>query len=102
MKLQREKIEEYSQKYRSHQLKLSKGIMIFLLVIGIIIIGSGLFVAIYDFDKAKLIVGLIMIITGIADIPLAIKFNKIVSRNINALNDIECYKRYCKIYGFKE
>ena len=102
MKLDKQKIEEYSVKYRAHQLKLSKGIMIFLITIGILIIACGLFIAIYYRKTENIVVGSIMVLTGLLDIPLALKFDKIVSRNINKLTDIECYKRYCKIYGFRE
>ena len=98
----KEKIEEYSKKYKHHQLKLSKGIMIFLIIVGVIIIAAGLFVSIYDFQVSKLIVGIIMIITGLLDIPLAFKFKSVTSNNINNMSDKEAYKRYCKIYGIQE
>ena len=98
----KEKIEEYSKKYKQHQLKLGKGIMIFLIVVGVIIIAAGLFVSIYDFTVSKLIVGIIMIITGLLDIPLAFKFKNVTANNITKMSNEEAYKRYCKIYGIQE
>ena len=76
--------------------------MIFLLIIGIIIIVAGLFVAIYQFDITKMIIGLIMVLTGILDIPLAFKFKSITTKNIQSMPAEEAYRRYCKIYGLQD
>lgn len=92
-------ILEYSEKYKKHQIRLSKGIMIFLLIVGIIFIGCGIFISIYNFNKYRIVVGIIMIVAGILNIPLGIKFKNISIANINKMKPEEAAVRYCKIYG---
>ena len=90
-----EKIEYY----RKHQKKLAKGLMIFILIISAILIGVGLFIAIYNHDKYIVIAGTVMVALGVIDIPLIIKFNIDTQKRIDKMSDKECYIRYCKVYG---
>jgi hypothetical protein len=42
-----------------------------------------------------------MIIAGIFDIPLSLKFIKVARQKIDSYSDQEAYKRYLKIYGLQ-
>ena len=94
-----EDIKKYSLIYRKHQKRLSFGLMIAIVIIGVILIGLGLFIAIYSKEKYIIIAGTIMCILGVFDIPLIIGFNKKTQKRIDDMIDTECAKRYCKVYG---
>ena len=40
-----------------------------------------------------------MAVLGAFDIPLIIAFNKKTQNRIDKMTDIECVKRYCRVYG---
>ncbi|MBQ3253869.1 MAG: hypothetical protein IJA65_04860, partial [Acholeplasmatales bacterium] len=65
-------IKEYSKKYKTHQVRLSMVFMILLIILGIIFIGVGIFLVIYYNDMWGITA--IMILAGIFNIPLGIKF----------------------------
>ncbi|MGM9969306.1 MAG: hypothetical protein ACI35S_02805 [Anaeroplasma sp.] len=96
------KIKEFSDKYRKHQIKLAKGIMIFLTTLGVLFIGVGFFLILYKSDYYRIIIGIIMIIAGILNIPLGIKFKKLSIKATNSISDLEAARRYMKIYGINE
>ena len=97
--MKEEDILKYSIIYRKHQKKLSFGLMIAIIIISIILIGVGLFISIYSKEKFIIIAGVIMIILGGFDIPLIVGFNKKTQKRIDNMTDIECAKRYCRVYG---
>ena len=96
------KIKEYAMIYRNHQIKLARIIEIFLIILGFIFIGVGIFFVSYQPDKYRIIIGIIMIIAGILDLPLGIKFRKLSIKATNTISDKEAALRYMKIYGIKE
>ena len=65
-----EEILEYSKIYKKHQKRLSFIIMIIIIAMGIILIGLGLFIAIYFKETFMIVAGIIMAILGGFDIPL--------------------------------
>ena len=94
-----EEIKRISLIYRKHQKRLSFGLMIAIVIIGVILIGLGLFISIYSREKYIVIAGVIMCILGGFDIPMIIAFNKKTQKRIDNMEDTECAKRYCKVYG---
>lgn len=92
-------IKEISVKYRKHQKRLSFVLMILIVSLGIILIGVGIFISIYSKEKFIIIAGVIMAVLGAFDIPLIIAFNKKTQNRIDKMTDIECVKRYCRVYG---
>lgn len=99
--MDKEKLEYYANKYRNHQYRLSLVVMIFIILIGLALIGVGLFLSIYDSDVYRIIIGVIMAILGVSDVPLGILFYRRVKRNIANLKDEEAVKRYARVYGVK-
>ena len=91
--------ELFSLKYKKHQKRLILFLMIILLIFGALSIGFGLFISIYNYSKVLVIIGIIMVIIGVFDIPLAIKFYKYGVKKIDSYSKEEAYKRYCKVYG---
>ena len=94
-----EDIIKYSTKYKKHQKKLSLFLMIAIIIISVILIGLGLFIAIYPNDKFLTFGGVVMIILGCFDIPMIITFNKKTQIRIDNMSNEEAVRRYCKIYG---
>lgn len=97
--MENENVRIYANKYRSHQRKLILVLAIILIIFGVSFVGFGIFLCVENYNKSILIIGVVMILAGIFDIPLAIKFNKIAKQKIESYTDNEAYKRYCKIYG---
>ncbi len=97
-----DKIKYYSEKYKNHQIKLAKIFMIIIISIGVILIGVGVFLIAYEYELYRMIVSIIMIILGISDIPIGIKFYFMNKKSISNLSDKEAIKRYAKIYGIDE
>lgn len=96
-----EKEEDYSERYKRVSYKLAFGLMIFVIVVGSIIIGVGLFLAIYFQTSMLITLGSIMGIVGVLDILLAIKFYKATKKRIANMKDSEANKRYKRIHGIK-
>ena len=94
-----EEIKDISIKYRKHQKRLSFVLMIIIVCLGIILVGVGIFISIYSKEKFIIIAGVIMAILGGFDIPLIITFNKRTQKRIDNMTDVECAKRYCRVYG---
>ena len=99
--MNKEKLLYYSNKYKNHQIKLAIIFMIIIILIGLALIGVGIFLAIYESDTYRIIIGSIMGLLGISDIPLGILFYRRVKRNITRLKEEEAVKRYARIYGVK-
>ena len=93
--------EIYSEKYKKTAKKLAFGLMIFVIIMGAIIIGVGLFLAFYFMTKTLIIIGSIMLAVGIFDILLAIKFDKSTKDRIKYMKDREAIDRYKRIHGIK-
>ena len=64
---------EYANKYKKTAKKLGKVISIFIIVFGLVLIGVGIFLAVYNRTTIIIIIGSIMGIAGLLDIILAIK-----------------------------
>ncbi len=91
----------YSERYKKVSYKLALGMMIFVIILGTIIIGVGLFLAIYFQEKTLIIMGSIMGIVGVLDIVLAIKFYISTKKRISRMRDGEAEARYKRIHGIK-
>ena len=97
-----EDIKKYSLIYRKHQKRLSFGLMIAIVIIGVILIGLGLLIAILFKELPMVVAGIIMATLGAFDIPLIIGFNKKTQIRIEVMTEEEAAKRYCKIYGLNK
>ncbi len=91
----------YSEKYKKTASKLALGLMIFVLIVGAVIIGFGLFIAIYYKTGMLIAVGVIMAAVGIFDILLSIRFYVVTKRRIAKIKDEEAEERYKRIHGIK-
>lgn len=93
-----EDLKIIEQLYKKGRIKALYIILSILFIASLLFIGFGIYVSIAYKDTA-LIVGIIMIVTGILNVPLAFTFKKIQKKNIKNINQNECYIRYLKIYG---
>lgn len=96
-----EEILEYSNKYKKHQLILTKVFMVLLIVLGLCFLGFGIF---FCFDKRTelIIIGVIMIIAGLLNVVLGFKFNLKSSSIIKNMPNEKAAKKYMNIYGIKK
>lgn len=96
--MDKEKIEEYSKKYKSVQKKLSVVVMIFIILVGLVFLAGGIY---FCFNENKILkfVGIVMIVAGVLNVALGIKFNSFSQKNLKELPEKEAAKRYCKITG---
>lgn len=99
--MDKEKIEEYSRKYKRVQKKLSVGIMVFILLLGIGFIGVGVFFLVYEFALTRAVIGGIMLVAGILNCLLGIKFNSYSQKNLREMPAEEAARRYSRITGKK-
>lgn len=93
---------EYAKKYKKTAKKLGVIISIIISIFGIIIIGLGIFLSIYNKTTIMIIVGSIMGVAGILDIILAFKFKKFTDKRLEVISNKEACFRYCKIHGYKK
>ena len=93
--------KEYSEKYKKTASKLALGLMIFVIIVGSVIIGVGLFLAIYFKTPIMIIMGSIMGVVGVLDILLAVKFYLVTKKRIAKIRDQEAIERYKRIHGIK-
>ena len=93
--------KNYSEKYKKTASKLALGLMIFVIIIGSVIIGVGLFLAIYFQTGLLITMGSIMAVVGVFDILLAIRFYLVTKRRIAKIRDEEAIERYKRIHGIK-
>lgn len=100
--MEKDKIEEFSKKYKSVQKKLSVAVMIFIVCLGLIFIGVGIFLCVYEYHRIRLIIGIIMVSAGLLNIGLGIKFNRFSQKNIEEMPKREAARRYSRITGKKE
>lgn len=91
----------YSDKYKRTARKLSLGMMIFVLIVSVIILGVGLFLAIYFKTTTLIVLGVIMCVVAILDSILAIRFYIVTKRRIAKMKDREAIDRYKRIHGIK-
>ena len=92
---------ENAKKYKKHQNKLINVISAIIIIAGIAFISGGVTFIIISKEQVFIILGIIMIVAGILDILLVIKFYKFAHNTINNMSDEEADKRYKKIYGIK-
>lgn len=100
--MDKEKLAYYGNKYRKHQIKLSFVLMIIIVIIGAGLIGVGIFLLCLEYELYRLITAIIMILLGLSDIPLGIRFYLSMKKRIAKISDIEAVKRYAKIYGIDQ
>lgn len=97
----KEEVKIYADKYRKTQKKLYKGFSVFIFLIAAILFIASIFLIINaDGSKLIYIVSIIMIILGIVDIIVAIKFIKHSKIRFETISDMDAAKNYCKIHGF--
>ena len=92
---------DFAERYKRVSYKLALGMMIFVIIIGAVIIGVGLFLAIYFLESTFIILGSIMAVVGILDILLAVKFYFSTKKRIARMKDSEAEARYKRIHGIK-
>ena len=92
---------ENSKKYKKHQNRLINVISVIIIIAGIAFMSGGVAFIIISKEQVFIILGIIMIVAGILDILLVIKFLKYAHGVINNMSDEEADKRYKKIYGIK-
>ena len=97
-----EEMKKYSDIYKKHQKKLSKIIMVIVIILGISFIIGGVLIPIFNYNNDNLFLGIIMVMAGFLDILLIIKFDKSNQKNITNMSDEEASTRYCKIYGINK
>ena len=86
--------EDYSERYKKVSYRLALGLMIFVIVVGVVILGVGIFLAVYFQTQMLIIMGSIMGVVGILDIVLAVKFYISTKKRIANMKDSEANKRY--------
>ncbi len=92
---------EYALKYKKTAGKLSLGLMIFVLIMGAVIVGFGLFFIIYFLTQMMITLGSIMCVVGILDAVLAVRFYQVTKKRIAKISDKEAIERYKRIHGIK-
>jgi len=93
--------ENLALKYKKTAKKVSFFVMIFIIAVGAIILGFGLFIAIYYKTGLLIGVGSVMSVVGLFDILLGIRFNKATLKRIDKIKDSEAIERYKRIHGIK-
>ncbi|MBQ9124489.1 MAG: hypothetical protein IJY14_02240 [Acholeplasmatales bacterium] len=99
--MQKEKILEYSNKYKKIAYRISVVAMIFLVLLGLAFFGVGCWLCILREGTVITIVGTIMIVAGMLDIYFSIKFIRFTKDNLKYMNDKKAAGKYCKIMGIK-
>ncbi len=94
--------DEIALRYKKTSSKVALGMTIFIIILGSIIFGVGLFLLIYYLTKMFIILGCIMMVVGIFDIILAIKFYIFTKRRISKMSNSEARRRYEKIHGIEK
>ena len=97
--MDKEKLAFYANKYKKTQIRLSLIFMIIIMIIGLSLIGVGIFLIVYEPETYRIIVASIMILLGLTDIPLGYKFYQKSKKSIIKMKDEDAIKRYAKIYG---
>ena len=93
---------DLAKRYKQVSYKLSIGLTIFVIILGSIIFGVGLFLLVYFLTQMLIILGSIMMVVGIFDIILAIKFYRVTKRRIANMSDEEARRRYERIHGIEK
>ena len=97
-----EKELSYAIKYKKRIRALALIFMIFIILMGLGLLGLGIYMIVVSEAKVEMIfVGAILILMGISDIPLGIYFRLRVNKKIVSMSDEEALKRYKRIYGIK-
>lgn len=99
--MEKEKILEYSNKYKKTAYRISIVVMIFLILLGLALFGVGCWLCILKKNTTISIVGTIMIIVGMLIIYLSIKFIRFTKDNLKYMDDKTAAKKYCKIMDIK-
>lgn len=100
--MDKETIEEFSRRYKRVQGRLSIGVTIFIIALGALFLGVGIYFAVVDYTLTKCIIGCIMCTAGVLNIFLGIKFYRFTKKNLLKMNPREAAVRYSRITGKKE
>ncbi len=90
----------YVEKYKKTAKKLGIAISIFISVLGLAFIGVGIFLICYKQDVSLIIISVIMMVVGILDIILGIRFKFYTDRRLEKISDREAFERYIRIHGY--
>lgn len=91
----------YVEKYKKTAKKLGLGISIFISFLGLVFIGVGIFLICYKQDLSLIIISIIMIVVGILDIILGIRFKFYTDKRLKKISDKEAIERYIRIHGYE-
>lgn len=100
--MDKETIEEFSRRYKSVQRKLSIVVAGFIMLLGAVFLGVGIYFAVVDYTITKCIIGCIMCTAGVLNVFLGIKFFKFTRKNLEKMPAREAAVRYSRITGKKE
>ena len=100
--MDKEKQNEYANKYYKGSLKFGLVFTILILIFGGIIILVSTILIVNRQTKPIILVSIIMYLASIFDITLAISFHKFNKLRISKISKEEACRRYCKIYGIKK
>jgi len=99
--MDKEKIELYAAKYKKHQTILSYIVAIVIILFGIALFAGGGFLAYYKESGFVLALAIIMIILGMADIWMSVRFIKFEKDKLQKMSSKEAATRYSRITGNK-
>lgn len=95
----KEKVLEYSKKYKKIQKRIAIIVTISILIIGIAALAGGICFCILDINKYTKVIGIILIVVALLDIFLGIKFIRFTLNNLKYMSSKEAAERYYKITG---
>lgn len=96
-----DKIALYAKKYRKMQSILILVLTIIFSIIGLLFVGVGLFLCCDTEEIAIIFISVIIIVAGVLNFLLAIKFRNFSINKLKKLNDNEAAKKYTKIMGIE-
>ena len=97
-----EEIKLFSSRYKKHQVRLSRGLAVAIIIVACILMGFGITLAFIADEYVVRIFAVIMTAMGIFDIPLAIFLIKRSKSTFESISDEEAAKRYVRIYGYEK
>lgn len=97
----KEEVKIYADKYRKTQKVLYKIFSGFIFLISLGLFTAATFLIIYsNNDTIIYVVSIIMILLGLVDIFVGIKFIKYSKKRFNTISDMDAAKNYCRIHGY--
>ena len=96
----KEEIINYANKYKKNQRILTIIVSIFIIILGLVFLGIGIFLCLDEKILIK-IIGVVMITAGFLDFMLGIRFIRFSYNNIKYMHNRDAATRYCKIHGIE-